>query len=217
MLYNLLAVVIVLIGAYLAYRALRVLVRGSWIAGWLRGMFGLALLAVALVVLLTAYDVFRYKQIMFEQVVATIDFKKVGDQHYEALLVDSKGTEQRYTLYGDQWQLDARVVKLKGYLSTFGVSPGYRLERIGGRYYDLEQEHSAKRSVYALNESLYGVDVWKWINKYPDWMPIIDAVYGSATYLPMADGALYEVSLSHTGLLARPLNASAEEAVNTWR
>jgi hypothetical protein len=48
-------------------------------------------------------------------------------------------------------------------------------------------------------------------------MPIIDAVYGSATYLPMADGALYEVSLSHTGLLARPLNASAEEAINTWR
>lgn len=217
MLFNLLAFVIVLIGAYLAYRALRVLVRGSWIAGWLRGMFGLALLAVALVVLLGAYDVFRYKQIMFEQVVATIDFKKVGEQHYEALLVDSKGTEQRYTLHGDQWQLDARVVKLKGYLSTFGVRPGYRLERIGGRYYDLEQEHSAKRSVYALNESLYGVDVWKWINKYPDWMPIVDAVYGSATYLPMADGALYEVSLSHTGLLARPLNASAEEAVNTWR
>lgn len=217
MLFNLLAFVIVLIGAYLAYRALRVLVRGSWIAGWLRGMFGLALLAVALVVLLGAYDVFRYKQIMFEQVVATIDFKKVGEQHYEALLVDSKGTEQRYTLHGDQWQLDARVVKLKGYLSTFGVRPGYRLERIGGRYYDLEQEHSVKRSVYALNESLYGVDVWKWINKYPDWMPIVDAVYGSATYLPMADGALYEVSLSHTGLLARPLNASAEEAVNTWR
>lgn len=217
MLYTLLAAVIVVISAYLAYRAVRVLLRGSWIEGWLRGMFGLGLLFVALAVGLVAYDVFRYKQIMLEQVIATIDFKKIGEQHFEAVLVDSRGTEQRYTLYGDQWQLDARVVKLKGYLATFGLRPGYRLERIGGRYYDLHQEHTAKRSVYALNESLYGVDVWRWINRYPSWVPIVDAVYGSATYLPMADGALYEVSLSHTGLLARPLNASAEEAINVWR
>lgn len=217
MLYSLLAGLIILIGIYVAYRALRLLLRGSWIGGWLRGMFGLTLLLLATAVILLAYDIFRYKQIMLEQVVATIDFKKIGEQHYEALLVDSKGTEQRFTLHGDQWQLDARLVKLKGYLSTFGVRPGYRLERIGGRYYDLQQEHSATRTVYALNESLYGVDAWKWINKYPEWMPIIDAVYGSATYLPMADGALFEVSLSHTGLLARPLNASAEEAVNAWR
>lgn len=217
MLFNLLAIVIIVISAYVAYRALRLLLRGSWILGWLRGMFGMFVLVIAIGLGLLAYDVYRYQQIMLEQVIATISFKKIEDQHYEALLVDSQGTEQRYNLHGDQWQLDARVVKLKGYLSTFGVRPGYRLERIGGRYYDLEQEHSAKRSVYALNESLYGVDVWKWINKYPEWMPIVDAVYGSATYLPMADGALFEVSLSNTGLLARPLNTSAEEAVNVWR
>jgi hypothetical protein len=217
MLYTLLAVVIILISAYIAYRALRVLARGSWIVGWLRGMFGLVLLLVAVIIGLVAFDIYRYKQIMLEEVIATIDFKKIENQHFEAVLVDSKGTEQRYNLHGDQWQLDARVVKLKGYLSTFGLRPGYRLERISGRYYDLEQEHKDKRTVYALNESLYGVDVWQWINKYPRWVPIMDAVYGSATYLPMADGALYEVSLSHTGLLARPLNAAAEEAINTWR
>lgn len=217
MLYTLVAILFIVIAAYVAYRALRVLLRDSWILGWLRGMFGLALLLLAITFGLIAFDIFRYKQIMSEQVIATIDFKKIENQHYEAVLVDSRGTEQRFMLHGDQWQLDARIVKLKGYLSTFGLRPGYRMERIGGRYYDLEQEHTAKRSVYALNESLYGVDVWKWINKYPQWMPIVDAVYGSATYLPMADGALYEVSLSHTGLLARPLNASAEEAVGAWK
>lgn len=217
MLFNLLAIVIMVISAFIAYRALRVLLQGSWILGWVRGMFGLLLLGVALAIGLLAYDVFRYQQIMLEQVIATISFKKLGEQHYEALLVDGNGDEERFTLHGDQWQLDARVVKLKGYLSTFGIRPGYRLERIGGRYYDLEQEHSAKRSVYALNESLYGVDVWQWINKYPQWIPIVDAVYGSATYLPMADTALYEVSLSSSGLLARPLNDSAEKAINVWK
>jgi hypothetical protein len=102
-------------------------------------------------------------------------------------------------------------------LGTFGLRPAYRLDRINGRYYDLEQERTAKRTVYALNESIYNLDVWNWINKYPDWVPVVDAIYGSATYLPMADGALYEVSLSNTGLLARPLNAPAEDAIGAWR
>ncbi len=217
MLYTLIAILVLSLGAFIAYRALRILLRGSWVAGWLRGMFGLFLLGVGLLIALMAFDIYRYKQVLYEQVVATISLEKVGDQHYNAILVDAKGNEARYTLRGDQWQLDARVMKMKGYLSTFGLRPGYRLDRLSGRYYDLDQEHHSQRTVYALNESLYGVDVWRWVNQYPRWMPVVDAVYGSATFLPMADRALYEVSLSHSGLLARPLNREAEEAVSAWK
>lgn len=217
MLYTLIAIVVITIGGLIAYKALRILLRGSWILGWLRGMSGLLLLVVALALGLIAYDIFRYKQIMQEQIIATINFEKIEDQHFDAVLVDSKGNEYHYILRGDQWQLDARVIKWKGYLGTFGLRPAYRLDRISGRYYDLDQERTAPRTVYALNESLYSLDVWSWINKYPEWVPVVDAIYGSATYLPMADGALYEVSLSNTGLLARPLNAPAEDAIGAWR
>ncbi len=217
MLYSLIALVILLLGAFVAYKAVRILLQGSWLAGWFRGMFGLCLLAVGLVIGLMAFDVYRYKQILHEQVVATISLEKNGEQQFTAILVDSKGNEQKFNLRGDQWQLDARIFKTKGYLSTFGLRPAYRLERISGRYYDLAQEHAGPRTAYALNESLYGVDVWKWINQYPRWMPVVDAVYGSATFLPMADRALYEITLSHTGLLARPLNREAEEAVSAWK
>lgn len=217
MLYTLIALVVITVGALIAYKALAILVGGSWVMGWLRGMSGLVLLAIAVAIGLMAYDIFRYKQIVQDQVIATINFEKIEDQHFEAILVDSEGSEQRYTLRGDQWQMDARVIKWKGYLGTFGLRPAYRLDRVAGRYYDLEQERTGKRTAYSLNESLYGIDTWGWINKYPQWMPVVDAVYGSATYLPMADGALYEVTLSSTGLLARPLNAPAEEAVSAWR
>ena len=44
-----------------------------------------------------------------------------------------------------------------------------------------------------------------------------DAVYGSAAYLPMSDGAEYRIWLSQSGLVARPLNAEADGAVRTWR
>jgi hypothetical protein len=47
--------------------------------------------------------------------------------------------------------------------------------------------------------------------------PGIDAYYGSATYVPMADGARFEVSLSRDALIARPGNDKAVEAVGKWR
>ncbi|MDT4868742.1 hypothetical protein D3C76_1441580 [compost metagenome] len=37
------------------------------------------------------------------------------------------------------------------------------------------------------------------------------------TYLPMADGAVFSVGLSPTGLLAEPLNQAAKEALTDWR
>lgn len=213
MIFTLLAILIGLIALYLAYKAVSLLWKNSWFVGFCRGIFGLALLAAGTLVALTAYDVYSYKQVLQEQVVATINFDKIEDQHYFAVLSDKDGKEQRVEIRGDQWQLDARIVKWKGYLATFGLKPAFRLERLSGRYYDIEQETTAKRTAYTVHDSLYGVDVWRIFHSNPEWVPVVDAVYGSATYLPMKDGALFEISLSNTGLVARPINDVAREAV----
>jgi hypothetical protein len=217
MIYTLIAIVIGVVALLFAYKAVKVLALSSWLMGFLRGLFGLTLLVAAGAVGLVAYDIFSYKQILQEQVVATVSFAQIEEQHYDALLVDKEGKEVHYDLRGDQWQLDARVIKWKGYLGTFNIKPAYRLERIGGRYFDLDQELSAKRTVHNVSQSLYGLDLWQLLNKKPNWVPVVDAVYGSATYLPMKDKALFEVTLSHTGLLARPLNAEAKEAVELFK
>jgi hypothetical protein len=47
-------------------------------------------------------------------------------------------------------------------------------------------------------------------------MPGVDAHYGTATYVPMVDGARYEVSLSRDAIIARPDNDQAREAVGAW-
>ena len=47
--------------------------------------------------------------------------------------------------------------------------------------------------------------------------PGIDAHYGTATFVPMADGARFDVSLSRDALIARPVNDSARAAVGAWR
>ena len=43
---------------------------------------------------------------------------------------------KQYVLYGDQWQIDARVVRWKLPALMAGVPPLYRLERLSGRYGD---------------------------------------------------------------------------------
>jgi hypothetical protein len=91
---------------------------------------------------------------------------------------------------------------------VLGLDARYRLERVSGRYTDIAQERIDPRTVYALCEP-GPFDLWTLARDYPGWLPFVDAVYGSATYLPMADGATYEVTLTQSGLVARPQNAAA--------
>lgn len=215
MIYTGLTLLAALVCLLLAYGGLKTLFRNSWFLGWLRGMLGLALLVLALTFALAALDIFSYRQIDREEVIATLSFEKKAEQEYEAQVTLSDGEEKSFILYGDQWQLDARVVKWQGALAGLGLAPGYRLDRISGRYYSLEQEREQKRSIYAFNESEW-VDIWQWIRHADGALGLVDASYGSATYLPMADGALFEVSLTRSGLITRPLNDTARAVLGEW-
>lgn len=214
MIFTLLALFIVLIALFVFYKAAKLLWKDSWFVGFCRGIFGLALIAGSVAIALTALDIYSYKQVLQEQVVATINFDKIDNQRYTAVLSDKDGKEQRVELQGDQWQLDARIIKWQGYLASFGLKPAYRLERLSGRYYAIEQEVSAKRTAHSLSTDFYTVDTWQLIYKNPNWLPVVDAAYGSATYLPMQDGALFEITLSNTGLVARPVNQAARDAIS---
>lgn len=217
MLYTLVALVVILIAAYIAFRALKVLWLSSWFVGWLTGMFGLALLTLGAGIGIVAYDIYSYKQILVGQPVATINFETIEDQYFDAVIVDANGKQQRFSLHGDQWQLDARVIKWQGYFSGFNIKPAFRLDRLSGRYYDIHKETVEKRSTFSIVQSPLQLDLWKLIHEQPKWFPVLDANYGTARYLPMKNGALYEISLSNTGLNVRPLNDVASQAIAEWK
>ncbi len=118
-------------------------------------------------------------------------------------------------LRGDEWQMDARVVNWKPPATLLGLDPVYQLERLSGRYSTVGDEMTRQRTVHALSEEMT-LDIWQVARRFPKLLPGVDAYYGSATYLPMADGARYEVSISRTGLVARPVNAAARAALGDW-
>lgn len=164
---------------------------------------------------LLGFDMLTYHRLTYEQPALELLFSQRGERDYDALLSYPSGSTQRLELRGDEWQVDARVLKWQGFADLVGFDAAYRLERIGGRYRDIDSERTATRTVYELNDA-QRFDVWELARRYKEWIPWVDALYGSATYLPMADGARYEVKVSQTGLTARPLNPAAQQAVGGW-
>ena len=211
------AIVIGIFGLLLVALACQRLARARFLAAAGSALGGLLLLAVAAVFFIVSLNLHTYARLTNEQPVAEIVFEQRGAQRYRATLTQMpSGEMQMFMLAGDEWQLDARVLKWKGWANLLGLDAQYRLERVSGRYRDLEQERNAERTVYGLSENP-GVDLWVLSTRYPKWMPFVDAVYGSATYLPMADGARYEVKMTQSGLIARPVNEAANAASSSWK
>ncbi len=197
--------------------ALFMLFRKDWIVGWFKGTFGIIMLFIAVAMGLTALNVNGYRPVDKEVSVATISFDKLDNQLYKAnVVIAASGSEMPFEINGDLWQVDARVIKWKGLLATLGGKPGYKLDRIQGRYYTLEDERTKERSVYALSNPDVGFDLWSVIDKLSNHIGWFDAEYGSATFLPMADGALFTITLTTNGLIARPENDRAIIAIREW-
>lgn len=198
--------------------ALVLLTRKNWFTGFLKGSFGLLSLVLAVVLALTAINANGYRPLNEEYTVATVSFQRVDQQLFKATVtLQSTGAEMPFEIAGDMWQIDARVIKWKGPLATLGGVPGYKLDRLQGRYFALEDEQTKARSVFALSNPDIGFDLWTAVRKLSRHLDWCDAEYGSATYLPMADGAQFSVRLTASGMIARPENEAAEQAVREWQ
>jgi hypothetical protein len=214
---NAITILIALFGLLLVILACQRLYRARFLAAGGSALMGLLLLAIAAFLFVVSLNLHTYERLTHERPVAEIVFEARGPQQYRATLAQiPSGEMQLFTLAGDEWQIDARVLKWKGWANLLGFDAQYRLERIGGRYRDIEQERNSVRTVYPLSENP-GLDLWMLSTQYPRWLPFVDAVYGSATYMPMADGARYEISITQSGLIARPMNPAAEAARGGWK
>jgi hypothetical protein len=217
MIFVFISFVAALFALVVSYKTLKMLFTQDWFLGWLKGTVGLFFLALGAGAGLLAYDVYSYKQVLVAQPVATINFEEIDPHHFDAVIVDKNGHQQRFKLHGDQWQLDVRMIKFVGGLAEFDIKPAYRLDRLSGRYFDIHKETSQKRVPFSVQASFLGVDAWLFISNNANRFSFVDATYGIAKYHPMKNGALYEVSLSNSGVGVRPLNDIATHALSEWK
>jgi hypothetical protein len=207
--------VIGLIGILFFAAAVRSLRRRRVAGGILCGMTAVALFLAAACALIVAANLRTYQRLSAEQPAGELQFTGIGYHQFNGIFTFPSGERADFALRGDEWQVDARVLKWQAFANLVGFDTAYRLDRISGRYTSVEDERSQPRTVYPLNQP-DRVDLWELVHRYQTWIPWLDALYGSATFLPMADGARYEIKISQSGLIARPLNQAARTAVGGW-
>jgi len=214
-----------LLGLALLFKGLGALFRGRFIGGLLGGGLGAALVAAATIASLLALDVQTYARLTYERPVATIRTRQLGPQYFEATVIQPGRGENMpaatnlYPLHGDEWRIEAQVLKWRPWANVLGLDAQYRLDRLSGRYRSIEQEINAERSVHPLSGGDAGpewlpwrLDAWEMARRYRRYVNAVDTLYGGAAYMPMADGAQYEVWITQSGLIARPANDVAREA-----
>jgi hypothetical protein len=210
-----LIIVCALLGLLFLIASVRRLAARRVMGGMAHGATGLILFSIAALAVLIGSNLRTYQRLSNEQPAGELQLSRSGERQFNAVLSYPSGEHANFELRGDEWQVDARVLKWRAFANLVGFDTAYRLERISGRYSKIEDERSQPRTVYDLNTA-GRVDPWELIHHYHSWVPWMDALYGSATYLPMSDGALYEIKVSQSGLVARPLNQAAREAVSGW-
>jgi hypothetical protein len=163
-----------------------------------------AAVGVVAVTGLGGLNLYTYQRFTHEQPIASLSFEQLGPERFNATLMPVGEEPRTYELQGDEWQLDVRMIKWTDWLTFLGEDPLFRFDRLSGRYSNVEAALQGEQTLHALTTAS-GFDVWEFARESGEWLPGVDAAYGSSVFLPMLDGLRYEVSLSATGLLARPL------------
>lgn len=165
-------------------------------------------LALAGVFASVTIGIHGYRALTAEEVAAVVQTEPVGPQHFRATVTTPDGRVGQFDILGDALYVDARILKWKPVVNILGLQTAYELDRVGGRYNSVPDERHRPHTVFPLGQDHF-VNVFGFVHRHPRILaPLVDASYGSGTFISVARPAKYEVRVSTTGLLIRPVTDS---------
>jgi len=150
-----------------------------------------------------------YHALTHEDLAATVEVQPLGPQTFRAIIHLPDGQITTQTIDGDEFYVDAHILKWKPIGNIMGLHTVYSLDRFGGRYLSLTDERSAPRTVYGLKQDR-PFDLFDLRRRYKMLAPLVDAEYGSASFITVDRPQELEVRVSTTGLLIRVQRSRSE-------
>lgn len=193
------------VGAILILAGLTALWRARLLKFAGRTVFGLLLLALGGLVGTIALGIQGYRALSHEEIAARIAVRPAGAQRFAATFRYPDGREATFELAGDEIYVDAHILKWKPIANVLGLHTAYELDRVAGRYHAINEERDGTRTVHSLGRAR-PVDLYGLRRRYQFLAPLLDAEYGSATFVPVTRPAEFELRVSTTGLLIREVN-----------
>ncbi|VAW73901.1 hypothetical protein MNBD_GAMMA15-2328 [hydrothermal vent metagenome] len=146
-----------------------------------------------------------YSQLTEEVPVARLSFQPVAPQQFRVELRTGDFCDARdFLLYGDEWRIDAHFLKWKPWANILGLDARYRLDRLSGRYSDIEQENTRPHVAWTLSETS-SFDPSRLAGSLLEKLSPLDTVFGSSVYQSIEPGYEYTVYKGQGGLLVRKL------------
>ena len=123
-----------------------------------------------------------YQALTREELAATIRITPSAEQKFSALFIMPDGSERAFSLAGDQLYIDAHILKWKPIANIFGLHTSYELDRVAGRYVDLNDERNKVHTHYSLSQKKL-FNMFDLRQKFALLSPLLDAEYGSASFI----------------------------------
>lgn len=196
------AVVFIALGAVVVVTGVAALRRARPLRFGVRTLTGLLLMTIGTLAGAIGLGMQGYRALTHEEVAARIDVRPIGPQRFTATFHIPDRPETTYVVAGDEIYVDAHILKWKPLANVLGLHTAYELSRVSGRYENIAQERSAERTVHSLARDR-PVDLFELRRRYALLQPVLDAEYGSGTFVPVRRAASFEVRVSTTGLLIR--------------
>lgn len=150
-----------------------------------------------------------YRALTREEVAAVVQIEPLGNERFRAHFVFANGGKATFDLAGNEFYVDAHILKWKPIANFFGLHTSYDLDRVAGRYTSLHEEQSKVHTVFSLSRNR-PFDIFQLRKAYSLFDPLLDVEYGSATFNSARRPATFEIRVSTTGLLLREIERSSE-------
>lgn len=197
--------ILLVVGALLLIAALVALKRRRPFRFVMRSLLGLTLLLLGVISGAIGAGMQGYRALTREDLAARIVVQPIGPQMFSATVhIPGRAETTYYELAGDALYVDAHILKWRPWANVLGLHTAYELDRISGRYDDVEQERAARRTVHTLAPERW-VNLFALRTRYAALAPLLDAEYGSGSFVRVTEPGEFHVMVSTTGLLIRPI------------
>jgi hypothetical protein len=210
---------IAVLGLGLLLRALVHYGKGRPARGAAHTIAGVPLAIVGLAVALLGLNTQTFARLTHEHAIADVWIVALdtAKQLYRVRVtrLDGPKLSQDCMLQGDEWDIGARVQKWKPWANVLGLDATYVLEQVTNRYFNAARGNGKPITACDLKGPPPEVNRWvprAWLAWLMNHSYTEDRKFGSAVFMPLADGAAYRVLITQSGLNTEPSNAIAKRA-----
>ncbi len=195
------------------------LLRGRAMRGSGHLLLGAPLAVAGFAAGLLGLDAQTYARLTHEGPVALVSVRGLDPASARYLVtihrLDGSNRVQNCELQGDEWVLSGRVQKWKPWANLLGLDATYTLEQLSNMYFSAARANGKPITACDIADVAPRIDQYvphAWLIWLAARAFVVDRRFGSANYMPLANGAVYRVVITQSGFNAEPVNQAARAA-----